>query len=745
MPAFKDRTGETRIMRCGMKATIIEYVNSHNITVQFEDGTVSEHRYYGDFEKGKIEHPNNRPDYTLRVGEQNEMNCGLIATIIEYRKSNDIDVQFEDGVVVKHRLYQDFLRGEITHPNLKTSEASLLGTTKEMHCGMNATIIAYRKSDDIDVCFEDGTIVFGCSLSAFKGQRILHPKFKIVRSLPVKQAAKEAQIYVGETRPMNCGMEATIIAYRGSKDIDVQFQNGEIATRKSLSNFRRGAISYPSSQEMINRIGEKNMMHCGMRATIIAYRSSKDIDIQFEDGTIIQNKMYGNFKTGRIEHPLIKPSASYPERVISGFLKAAGIPFSAEWSDPALRGQNKKKPLYFDFALIDDNKIVLLIEYQGMQHFKELERFGGKQALSRQQRYDKLKRTYAATNGIGLMEIPYDVYTFDEIVDFLNANLPRYGFLAQKYNLPVPKDTIDVVDLNIARIGESKEMQCGLSATIIAYRSSSDIDVKFDDGFTVCGVSYRRFCLGEVIPDNLKYKNQIANCRPGETKIMKCGMSATIIRYGSAFDIDVQFEDGTVRTRQNYSNFSAGQIGNLNIGNIRSKKKERIGLTKLMNCGMSATIIAYRKSSDLDVLFENGEIAEGKSFSGFQRGAIAYPSYMNTEQRLGESKLMNCGMIATIVEYRSSDDIDICFKDGTLLCNKTYDAFRKGEISNPTIYMSRLNEQKKMKCGMSAKIIAYRKSNDIDIQFDDGTVVQHRSYSDFVKAAISNPNLRRKK
>lgn len=745
MPAVKDRTGETRTMRCGMKATIIGYLNSHNITVQFEDGTVSEHRYYGDFEKGKIEHPNSRPDYTLRVGEQNEMNCGLVARIIEYRKSNDIDVQFEDGVVVKGRSYRDFLQGEIAHRSLKTNKALLIGTTKEMHCGMKATIIAYRKSNDIDVSFEDGTVVFGCSLSAFNGQRILHPKFKIVRSLPAKSTTKEAQMFASETRPMNCGMKAAIIAYRGSEDINAHFQNDEIVTQKSLSNYKCGAISYSSSQEMINRIGEKNMMHCGMQATIIAYRNSKDIDIQFEDGTIIQNKMYGNFKTGRIEHPVIKPSSSYPERVITGYLKAAGIPFTAEWSDPTLRGENKKKPLYFDFALFDNNKIVLLIEYQGIQHFKELKRFGGEQSLSRQQRHDRLKRVYAAANGIDLMEIPYDVYTFDEIVDFLNKNLPRYSSLTCKYFFPVSKDKIDVVDLNITRIGESKEMQCGLSATIVAYRSSSDMDVQFDDGSTVCGVSYRRFCLGEVIPEKLKCKNQIANCRSGETKIMKCGMSATIIRYGGAFDVDVQFEDGTVRSRQSYSSFAAGRIGNPNVGNIRSNKAERIGLAKFMNCGMSATIIAYRSNSDIDVLFENGEIATGKSFANFQRGAIAYPSYMNTEQRLGENKRMNCGMCATIVKYRSSGDIDICFEDGTLLCNKTYDAFRRGEISNPTIYKERLNERKKMKCGMSAKIIAYRKSDDIDVLFDDGTVVEHRSYRDFTKAAISNPNLRRKK
>ena len=32
--------------------------------------------------------------------------------------------------------------------------------------------------------------------------------------------------------------------------------------------------------------------------------------------------------------------------------------------------------------------------------------------------------------------------------------------------------------------------------------------------------------------------------RLGETRMMNCGMEATIIRYGGATDIDVRFEDG---------------------------------------------------------------------------------------------------------------------------------------------------------------------------------------------------------
>lgn len=51
------------------------------------------------------------------------------------------------------------------------------------------------------------------------------------------------------------------------------------------------------------RIGISMMMNCGMKATIIAYRQYSDIDIQFEDGTIVKHKRYDHFKTGAIKFP----------------------------------------------------------------------------------------------------------------------------------------------------------------------------------------------------------------------------------------------------------------------------------------------------------------------------------------------------------------------------------------------------------------------------------------------------------
>lgn len=39
-------------------------------------------------------------------------------TIVAYRSSADIDVQFEDGQTVTNRAYANFIKGTIGHPNV---------------------------------------------------------------------------------------------------------------------------------------------------------------------------------------------------------------------------------------------------------------------------------------------------------------------------------------------------------------------------------------------------------------------------------------------------------------------------------------------------------------------------------------------------------------------------------------------------------------------------------------------------
>lgn len=70
-----------------------------------------------------------------------------------------------------------------------------------------------------------------------------------------------------------------------------------------------------------------------------------------------------------------------------------------------------KKQLSYDFYIPEKN---LLIEFNGEQHYKQIEIFGGKKAFALQIKHDKLKKEYAKNNGIDLLVISY--------LDFKNIN-----------------------------------------------------------------------------------------------------------------------------------------------------------------------------------------------------------------------------------------------------------------------------------------------------------------------------------
>lgn len=311
-PNFNPRLGETKMMNCGMEATIIRYGGSADIDVRFEDGIVVEHREYREFEKGGIINPNIKATAENRLDETCMMNCGMKATIIRYNGVRDIDVRFEDGTVAEHKAYGPFKRGEIANPNIKTSAENCLGETRMMNCGMKATIIRYGKYSDIDVRFEDGTVVEHKGYSAFKRGEIANPNVKTFANR------------LDETRMMNCGMEATIIRYSRRDDIDVRFEDGTVIEHRQYNQFERGNIANPNFKASAeNCLGETRMMNCGMEATIIRYNTGKDIDVRFEDETVVEHRGYGNFKTGGITHPLI--SLNNGSKDFHGFICKRGF------------------------------------------------------------------------------------------------------------------------------------------------------------------------------------------------------------------------------------------------------------------------------------------------------------------------------------------------------------------------------------------------------------------------------------
>jgi protein-arginine kinase activator protein McsA len=92
------------------------------------------------------------------------------------------------------------------------------------------------------------------------------------------------------------------------------------------------------------------------------------------------------------------------EKTISKILSSLGIRFDIQVRIP---GCKSKKLLPFDFGVYLDTKIIGLIEFQGIQHYKPVCVWGGDDGLKITQNRDKIKKEYCNKHNIPLLIIPY--------------------------------------------------------------------------------------------------------------------------------------------------------------------------------------------------------------------------------------------------------------------------------------------------------------------------------------------------
>lgn len=174
-----------------------------------------------------------------------------------------------------------------------------VGEVRRANNGMLMKILAYRSVKDIDVQFEDGVIVCNKRYSAFDKGNIGHPKVKLS-----KVSDEDIKRYLGMEKVMSCGMKAKIIAYRNTLDIDIQFEDGMVARNKTYYNFLSGKIGHPLGNT-VKRVGDVKVANNGLRMRVISHETDKNTDVQFEDGIIVTNKSYHSFTKGQIAHPMI--------------------------------------------------------------------------------------------------------------------------------------------------------------------------------------------------------------------------------------------------------------------------------------------------------------------------------------------------------------------------------------------------------------------------------------------------------
>lgn len=144
--------------------------------------------------------------------------------------------------------------------------------------------------------------------------------------------------------------------------------------------------------------------------------------------------------------------SSLGEAKVKLFLELRGIRFKDQYK---IEGY----PFKYDFYLPD---LGILIEYDGQQHFRPIEYFGGEKTFRLQQRLDKKKNELAKDKGYDLIRIPFTEY--HNLEEFLSRAIDRlFNYTAQRvfyrnkdalcHSLGLSKDTPDD-DLRVYRTFE---------------------------------------------------------------------------------------------------------------------------------------------------------------------------------------------------------------------------------------------------------------------------------------------------
>ena len=127
---------------------------------------------------------------------------------------------------------------------------------------------------------------------------------------------------------------------------------------------------------------------------------AKHVDIKHDIcGTVFPIKPRDYFNQGK-HCPVCKPK-SLGELKVKSILERLNIAYEEQKTFPECKF---KHVLMFDFYLPKQN---IIIEYQGIQHYKPVKEFGGDEAYKNQIIRDSIKRNFCKENNIKIIEVPY--------------------------------------------------------------------------------------------------------------------------------------------------------------------------------------------------------------------------------------------------------------------------------------------------------------------------------------------------
>ena len=117
-----------------------------------------------------------------------------------------------------------------------------------------------------------------------------------------------------------------------------------------------------------------------------------------------------------------KCSCSKGENIVKQILNVNNINYVDQYRVDIDKDINCSGYTYIDFYLPDLN---IAIEYNGIQHYVPIEYFGGQLRFEQQKRRDSFVREYCTNSNIKLVEIPYELKDYKDILTYINNYAPE--------------------------------------------------------------------------------------------------------------------------------------------------------------------------------------------------------------------------------------------------------------------------------------------------------------------------------
>ena len=112
------------------------------------------------------------------------------------------------------------------------------------------------------------------------------------------------------------------------------------------------------------------------------------------------------------------------EKYVHQYLKSNNISFIQQQKFSDLIGTGGGY-LSYDFSIPSKKYGLILIEYNGIQHYESSEFFGGDEQLKKQKEHDRLKKEYAKKHGYKLIIIKYTYDSYESISEYMAKELKK--------------------------------------------------------------------------------------------------------------------------------------------------------------------------------------------------------------------------------------------------------------------------------------------------------------------------------